>query len=100
MADGPDGAAVGECLVDRQVESGVVRLELGPVQWTAAAFEGGPTAGRAAERRVIGALLEQEHLHASVRRRFQRLGPARGGSAVSAGLLAPALERLSLVLCL
>src|SRR5439155_22731316 len=93
-----DGAAVGDRLVDRELEPLVSVLELRSVERTFAAAEGEPSARRAAAGGVLHALLVEQLLHPAVRGCLERLRPARGRTAVPPRFFAPALERFLLTL--
>src|SRR5262249_50460104 len=98
VPQGKDGAAVGQRLVDGQVEAVVSGLHLRPVERARPAFSAHAPAARALPGRVIRALLEEQQLDPGVRGRLERVGPARRRSAAATRLLAPALGGSSLLL--
>src|SRR3954470_18316595 len=98
MPQSEDAAAVGERLVDGEVETVVALLHLRAVERTRAALGADPPAARALPGVPVDALLEQEQLHARVGGRLQGVGPAGRRPRPTPRLLAPALRRLALLL--
>src|SRR6266540_2398335 len=94
LADDVHRAAVGEGLVDGEVETVIASLERRPVERTTAVGHLCAATGRALVGPLVGAVADEQHVHAPVRRGLQRLLPAGRRAAVLAGLLAPALEQL------
>src|SRR6266498_1339451 len=91
LADDVHRAAVGEGLVDGEVETVIASLERRPVERTTAVGHLCAATGRALVGPLVGAVADEQHVHAPVRRCLQRLLPAGRRAAVLAGLLAPAL---------
>src|SRR5436189_2740954 len=98
MTDRQHGAAMSKCLVNGEIETGLDPLEARAVERTIAFLERRAPARGAAVRRAVGALLEQQQVDAAVRCRLERARPAGRRAAVATRFLAPALDRLRLVL--
>src|SRR5207237_6362027 len=91
--DRDDRATVCEHVMESEVEAVAVRLELAAVDRARARIRRAAAALRTAESLVARAVLDEQHLHPAVRRRFERLLPAGRGAAVPAGFGLPLLER-------
>src|SRR5438132_1594710 len=91
LAQRSHSAAVGERLVDGEVDAVAALLHRRPVERALPALRAEPPALRALPRGVVDTVLDEQELDAAVRRRFERLLPARCRPAVSACFLAPAL---------
>src|SRR3954452_16122403 len=91
-AEGADGAAVRERLVDGEVEAILPLLELRSVERACPAFRGGAPAGRALPRRAVCPFLDEQQLDAAIGGCLECLLPAGRGPPVAAGLLLPALR--------
>src|SRR5204863_10117167 len=98
LAERPDGAAVGERLVDGKVEAVLALLHLRAVQRAGPAFGAQPPACGALPGVPVAAVLEEEQLDPTVRGGLERLRPPGGGAPVAAGLFAPALDGRGLLL--
>src|SRR5436190_19042589 len=98
LAERPDGAAVGERLVDGEVEAVLALLHLGAVEWARPAFGAEAPARGALPGVPVAPVLKEEQLDAPVRGGLERLRPSGCRAPVSAGLLAPALDGRGLLL--
>ena len=95
---GPDRPAVGERLVDREVEAVLRVLELVPVEGALGTFERETAARRAALGGMVRAFAEEEQLDPSIGGGLQRVRPAGRAAPVSSVLRDPALDELLLAL--
>src|SRR4029453_5577964 len=94
----PDRSAVGNGLVDREVEPVVSPVGLGPVERALPAGDGESPAGGALPGLVVSTLFIEQDLDACVGRGLEHLGPARSGAPSAAGFFAPAVDLRSLLL--
>ena len=95
---GPDGSAVDERLVNREVQPVIRALHARPVEWTLAVLSRYAAAVGAAGGRPVRALPEEEQFDPLVGGRLERLLPPGGSPTVAPDLFPPALEKRGLLL--
>ena len=98
MAQRERAAAVGQRLMDGEVETIVALFHLRPVEWTGPTLGAHAAAPRALPCGVLRPLMEEQQLDPRVGSRFERVRPARRRAPAATRLLAPALGRFSLLL--
>src|SRR5205814_7644018 len=92
-----DCSAVGERPVYGEVDAVITRLHPRRVEGARAVLRLRSSARGALVCAAHDAFLEEQQLDATVRRRLERLVPARRGAAAAAGLLLPARHGLRLL---
>ena len=96
LADHLDRPAVGQRLVDGEIQACVGRLHRRSIERTAPVLRLRPPARGTDVGRPVGAVLHEQQLDATVGRRQQRLLPAGRGASAPRSLFTPAQKQLVL----